>query len=268
MIKYFISTGCSFTEIPMQEFHDKTYVDIDQYPKFTFSWPLHLNNYLKTIPCYKGKGASGNGIISRATIFEVLKALQTYKPEDILVGIMWSGAYRQEVYSTNIQFEYHKITKGNVNTDNPASVGGLSNFYKVMPYWEDELSKMYYKNIYDDIGAYIQTVENILRVQWFLKQNKIKYFMSQYYYPTFPDSEEIKNHPDYKYLHDAIDFNEWLDVESEFDWCCKFQDPRTWDNLPISDPNAEFVFKHPNTIQHKAFTEQVIIPHLQKKGYI
>lgn len=260
MIKYFISTGCSFTEISMQEFHNETYVDTDQYPKLSFCWPLHVNNHLKSIPCYKGKGASGNGIISRSTIFEVMNALKTYKPEEILVGIMWSGAYRQEVYSENIRLPYYEVNKNNPNTNNPATVGGLPNFYKVMPYWEDELSKFYYKNIYDDVGAFMLTIENILRVQWFLKQHKIKYFMTQYYHPTFP-SKEILEHPDIKYLYEAIDFTEWLNVESEWDWCAKYQDPSTWDDLPVS-------FKHPNTKQHRAFAEHVIIPHLQKKGYI
>jgi hypothetical protein len=258
MINYFISTGCSFTEVPMKEFHKDTYVNTDAYPHYAFSWPVHVNNILKSKPCYKGKGGSGNGIISRTTIYEVNKALRTYKPEELLVGIMWSGAYRHEIYSSNMHNSYHAIDNNVKNQNNPASIGRGYKYYKVMPYWDDELSKMYYKNIYDEVGSYIETIEHILRVQWFLKNHNIKYFMTTYFPEVFPKD---KNHEDIKYLYDMIDFDNFLDVDSEYEWCARYQNPKTWDDHGHAHP-------HPHTKQHKAFAEQVIIPHLQKKGYI
>lgn len=258
MIKCFITTGCSFTEIPLIELHDKTFVDVDDYPNNALSWPVHTNNVLGSLPVYKGKGGSGNGVISRTAIYEVNKALKTYKPEEILVGIMWSGAYRQEIYSSDMQLNFHKIDNAVENQSNPASIGGNFNYYKVMPYWEDELSKTYYKYIYDDIGSYILTIENILRVQWYLKNNNIKYFMTTYFPGVFP---EDTSHKDIKYLYDLIDFENFLDVDSEWEWCSRFEDPKTWDDLGHMHP-------HPHTKQHKAFADQVIIPHLKKKGWL
>ncbi len=266
MIKYLITTGCSFTEVPIPEIQESTQVNIDDYTKYALSWPVHLINHLNCLPKYRGKGASGNGIISRTTIYEVIKALETCRPEEILVGIMWSGAYRQEIYLSEPRHDYHLVHKSwneDQNTMNPATVGGEPNFYKVMPYWDDDLSKIYYKHIYDDVGAFIQTLEHILRVQWFLKQKNIRYFMTQYYYPTFPDKPEVINHSDIKYLYDQIDFGNWLPVKSEYDWCAEFQDPKTWDDI------VEFGhFKHPHTLQHKAFVDYVVIPFLKQKGYI
>lgn len=262
MFKYFISTGCSFTEIPHMELFGVTdpIFDMEDMHR-SYSWPVHLTKYLQCTPQYKGKGASGNGIISRTTIYEVLDALKTYKPEDILVGVMWSGAYRQEVYAVNPRLQHHSLFAGVPNQSNPASVGGEFNFYKVMPYWEDELSTVYYRDFYDEVWAHAQTLEHILRVQWFLKNYNIRYFMTSYYPNVFPKTNEIMNHPDVKYLYDAIDFNNFLDVDSEFEWCARRQKPETWDLT--KSKNA-----HPHTKQHKAFTDNVIIPHLQKKGWI
>jgi hypothetical protein len=256
MINYFISTGCSFTEVVTPELWGNSYINIQDYPEYEFSWPLHVNNHLLATPCYRGKGASGNGIISRTTIFEVLNALKTYKPEEILVGIMWSGSYRHEIYLADPILDYHIHATGRINQDNPATVGGSASFYKVMPYWDDELSKNFYKYIYDDIGSNIQTLEHILRVQWFLKSYNIKYFMTTYHKEALPSLSLIE-HQDIKYLYEQIDWDNFLDCSSEYEWCANLQDPKTWG-----------VDHHPGTTQHKAFADQVIIPHLKKKGWI
>jgi hypothetical protein len=270
-IKYFISTGCSFTDVPVPEIEHLTHVNIDEYTHCALSWPVHVNNHLGSVPKYRGKGASGNGIISRTTIYEVNEALKEYKEDEILVGIMWSGAYRQELYYTKPDMNFHSVYSPLINGKNPASIGQGYNFYKVMPYWEDELSKFYYKNIYDEIGSYMLTLENILRTQWYLKSKNIKYFMTTYYPAVFP-SQEILNHPDIKYLYDMIDFDYFLPVKSEWNWCCDFQDPKTW-YLEFKDhPTLSWMLDgsnpHPNTLQHKAFADKVIMPFLESKGWI
>lgn len=256
-LKLLITAGCSFTEVPLLELHNSTFANINNYsPDKSLSWPIHLNNYLGTIPLYKGKGASGNGIISKTVIYEVSKALKTYDSSEILVGIMWSGYYRHELYFTDRPTNFHEVYRGVENQSNPSSIGTDFKYYKVMPYWDDELSKMFYKNVYDDIGSYIQTLEHILRVQWFLKQYNIKYFMTCYYPRVFPVDIE---HNDLKHLYELIDFDNFLDVGSEYEWCAKYKDPSLWN--PIHNV-------HPDTELHKAFTDHVIIPHLRKKGYI
>lgn len=261
MIEYFISTGCSFTEVPIPEIDGCRQVNLYDFKKYELSWPVHVTNHLNCISTYKGKGASGNGIISKTTIYEVEKALKLYQPEDILVGIMWSGAYRQEVYFENPSLQHYGIDPGYVvNQRNPASIGGNYNYYKVMPYWEDELSSTYYKYFYDEVGSYISTLENILRVQWYLKLHNVKYFMTQYFNQTFPP-QKYSDHIDISYLYDMIDFDYWLDVESEHGWCERNKDRYPWDTKPYG-------FKHPNTLQHKGFAEEVIIPYLTEKGYI
>ena len=265
MFKYFISTGCSFTEVPFVELNgmSKPNMSLYPHPKTSLSWPVHVNNHLiDCTPKYSGKGGSGNGIISRTTIYEVTEALKQYKPEDILVGIMWSGSYRKEVYYSEPKFQHHNIDNGSLHQSNPASIGGNYNFYKVMPYWEDELSTWYYKHIYDEVGSNIESLEHILRTQWFLKSHNIRYFMTTYYPEVFPKGDMV-NHVDIKHLYDMVDFNEFIDVDSEYEWCVRKQDPavEAWDPYGASIP-------HPNTKLHKAFADEVIMPHLEKKGWL
>lgn len=259
-IKCFISTGCSFTDVPIPEVQKLSYVDIEEYKGRALSWPVHVNNHLQAVPQYRGKGASGNGIISRTTIYEVNEALKNYNSDEILVGIMWSGAYRQELYYTEPEINFHKVDNGTDGSQNPATIGGGYNYYKVLPYWEDELSKLYYKNIYDEVGSYLLTLENILRTQWYLQLKNIKYFMTTYHPSVFP-KQELLEHQDIKYLYEMIDFNYFLPVKSEYEWCCDFQDEKTWYDVYTSNP-------HPNTLQHKAFADKVIIPFLKSKGWI
>lgn len=266
MIRCFISTGCSFTDVPFSELQNKSQVNLSDYQKsdLVLSWPVHLINVLNCNPIYRGRGASGNGMISRTTIYEVNKALSSYDSDEILVGIMWSGAYRQEIYASEPKFEWNSCSDMG-EAQNPSTVSGKRNFYRVMPYWEDDYSTWYYKYVYDDIGAYMQTLEHILRVQWFLKTRNIKYFMTTYYPLVFPKTIDIRNHPDIQYLYEMIDFTDFLDVDSEYEWCVTYQDPKLypWYNDPMQFNNP-----HPNTLLHKSFTENVILPHLEKKGWI
>lgn len=269
-IKYFISTGCSFTEVPILGIDTQTYVEIDNFKGQSLSWPVHVNNHLKSTPKYSGKGASGNGIISRTTIYEVNKALKEYKADEILVGIMWSGAYRHELYFTKPEIKFH-LMPSFPNSRNPATIGEDYNFYKVMPYWDDELSRFYYKNIYDEIGSYMLTLEHILRTQWYLQSKKIKYFMTTYYPAVFPKPEMLEN-SNLKYLYNMIDFDYFLPVKSEYDWCVEYQDPKTWylefKDHPILSYLLDGTNPHPNTLQHKAFADKIIIPFLESKGWI
>ncbi len=65
-------------------------------------------------------------------------------------------------------------------------------------------------------------------------------------------------HSDIKYLYDLIDFDCFLSVVGEYEWC------RDYSNL-------EFPVKgdrHPSSDQHRLFTEQVILPFLKDKQYI
>jgi len=73
--KHIITSGCSFSDISNH-----------------YTWPLHLSNSYGISCNHIALGSQGNGLIARKAVYAVQQALQQgYKPEEILVGIMWSG---------------------------------------------------------------------------------------------------------------------------------------------------------------------------------
>lgn len=261
-IKLLVATGCSFTEV-QYPFSDMDYpVSVEDYPDAYFTWPVHLTNYLNCKTNFQGRGASGNKIISSATIYSVIEALKTYSADEILVGVMWSGSYRHAVYQSEIPYDYHKVQYDKIySANNPASIVGNdnANYYKIMPYWNDELSKFYYKYMFDQRGSLIETIEHILRVQWFLKLHNIKYFMTSHHDLALYNVDN--NHPDVKYLWDEVDWNMFLPVRNEWDWLKQNVDSNLDNRIGTVNP-------HPTTEMNQRFTHEVIIPHLKNKQFI
>lgn len=240
--KLLITAGCSFSQVPNND----------------ITWPVHLKEYLQCDALYLGQGAAGNGIISKKVIYHTLEALKSYNSDDILVCIMWSGTDRKEFYLSNNNLENcEKIDYGDgieyyrnpmrISKDIPDR-----NYYITNVGWSDHLSKTYYKNFHDNVGAYINTLENILRVQWFLETKNVKYFMTQ----AFANIESVNN-PDVKYLHEQIDISKWLNIANMSDFALKT-------GFPFARKNDD----HPSTRHHKTLVEQVIVPHLKTMGYI
>ena len=52
-------------------------------------------------------------------------------------------------------------------------------------HWNDELTSIYFEHFVNPQKAIIETCENILRTQWFLKDKGINYFFSEYDYDVF-----------------------------------------------------------------------------------
>lgn len=236
-MKTLITGGCSFSECI------STHID---------TWPRHLSRLL---PNYHhistAIGSMGNGLISRRIIAEVSRHLENTK--DILVGIMWSGPDRHEIFSNRPLF--------NKNEDgwmiNPVSLrDDMSPDWHIINHnWRNHVAVNYYKNHWDANLHMVYTLEHILRTQWFLKTNHISYFMSMFTDEVLP-SYRI-NTVETRHLYDLLDFDNFLPVNSELSWCRENQSQ-------FSDP----IDHHPTTLQHKAFTEQVIMPFLQQKNLI
>lgn len=241
MDKILITGGCSFSETVSHMKH---------------TWPNHLAKELEKthVAIHTGMGSQGNGLISRRILYNVMKELEKNDPKDILVGVMWSGPSRHDFYHKKpIAFEKVAPWIENPTKFVPDSPGAWA---LVFHSWENDYSRTFYKNYYDFIGSLIYTLEHILRLQWFLKYNKINYFMTTFMEEVLP--KIIYEHPDLSYLASQIDKNHFLPVTGEYEWCK--------DNMPNAFPYVGD--KHPGIEQHIAFTKQVIIPFLEKKKYI
>ena len=251
-----VTGGCSFSETIS--------------PWIT-TWPKHLENYINPKSAHHtGLGSGGNGLISRSIIYRVSQLLKQNNSEDLLVGIMWSGPDRHEIFVDKNDVT-ETITHGmTIPGENGKSLG-VYNPYNFIDKDDDHSwlllhphnsgdtrSKVWYKHLHNEIGAYINTLEHILRTQWFLKSHNIKYFMTTYTREVLPKTlsnsipELLSENKHTKHLYDLVDFDRFLPVEGEYEWC------RDKSGLQFPNKNDP----HPSSDQHQLFTKEVIVPFL------
>jgi len=245
-VKCLITGGCSFSQPNNRD----------------INWVHHLDNYIKPESVsHTGLGAAGNGMISRRVIREVTKHLETYKPNEMLVGIMWSSFKRRDYYSIK-PLECNELGFGHDSYSNPAKgYTQESKWYIINEHWNDPLTTNFFKNSYNFEDSLINTLEHILRVQWFLKSNNIPYFMTEFDYAAFdefPFNKEWKDNKEIKFLWNQIDKSCWLPIENCYQWC-RFISGKDFARPP--DP-------HPSTEQHIELTNRVIIPYLIEKNML
>ena len=202
------------------------------------TWPWHL---ARLMPEYehinKAMGSQGNGLISRGIIYEVSKQLKEHHSDDIRVGIMWSGSDRHQVYSDEPLGE---------NTDswfeNPTGFIDNHKTWQILNHhWTNKKSDIYYKFLHTDMYGWIQTLENILRTQWFLEKYNIKYFMSTFM-KLFRDMPVTK---ETTHLWEMIDWDKFLPIPGMHEWC---------DNSELDSD------QHPLQPAHEKFVKEVITP--------
>jgi len=223
-----------------------------------FTWPVHLADHLKFEHYQTGWGSSGNGFISRRVIKKVSELIdQGENTDNILVGIMWSSADRYEIYSSE-PYIYNSLAiprcseTGICQWPEDDTAG---QWIIINSGFSNELSKIYYRTLYDPTQSMIYTYEHVLRTQWFLEKYNIKYFMTTFTSDAF---NENVNKPQILHLKKLIDWNNFLPISGCYDW--------VKENSKYDFPDVRDF--HPGREQHKEFVEKVIIPYLKFKKYI
>lgn len=224
------------------------------------NWPGPLSNLLNCNLVNYGVPSVGNGRISRNVIYGVTEALKNYNPEEILVGIVWSGSNRVELYQSIVDIDniYHF-------ENNPHGfIPDKKNWVTINHHWQDHYSKLFYKEFYDQTWYDIMTLEHILRTQWFLEKHNIDYFMSTFAPGVLPESvDESTDH-----LLKLIDFSRFLKVKSVMEWCIEES------GLPISNDDEKHMTAgvinnmHPTENHSKKFAEEIILPFIREKYVI
>lgn len=256
MSKILITSGCSFSECITHIAGSGT-------------WPRHLAKMLDGYEHISyAMGSQGNGLISRGIIYGVCEALKTHKPEDILVGVMWSGSNRHD-YRCNDSKDLHFV-QDNVHNgwiENPTAFvkDAGKNWVILNVNWTDHNmveAETYYRMFHNEIGSSIYSIEHILRTQYFLQHNKVNYFFTNYVDENIV-SNFLINHPEINYLYKLIDQEYYLPVTSEYTWVRE----NTKFNHLWNDPTFKH-WEHPKNEMHKEFVEQVVFPWLIKKNFI
>lgn len=258
MNKILITSGCSFSEC------------IDKHPGHHVTWPKHLSDILEKhgythISC--GMRSQGNGMIARHAEYEIIKVLKTHKPQDILVGIMWSGSNRIDYRCPDNSTLSWGDSNPHVWQINPQSfVDGAEPHWVIGNiHWDSIEFSNYYKYYYSDIGGAVNSLEHILRMQYFLKTHNIPYFFTDYVDNNIVPAH-LRNDAEVTYLFDQLDRSQYLPVSSEHRWVYENADEPERTEWIASHKLAPWV--HPWTNLHKQFVERVIYPYLQTKQYI
>lgn len=244
--KKFIVSGCSFSG-----------------PDWSGrEWPqlfmTHLPDYTLI---NKAKPSRGNGLISKAVIYEVQNQLQNgVLPEDILVAVQWSGWDRHENHVSSWFFNSELPTGKEQELsfeqvfESPrfrfqGFIDDIPDSWEIYNHhWEHKNSKLYYSTFYSDTGKLIESLEHILRTQWFLEKHNIKYFMTTMI--KFPDSCDETEH-----LFQMIDKSKFLPVTGMYEWAQS-------SGLPLRSDN------HLSMEQNNMFVDTVILPYAKKESLI
>ena len=302
MIKTLITGGCSFTH----------------------SWDTYAVQIKKYKPdinvCNISLSGAGNDLISRMIIHKVSQFLSEGKnPEDLYVIMQLSGLERKTfLISQDDSVLYDELNKSrgfdnHLPDDFEYKWGGRqpwNNFVSCpKTFWaqmmangiqDNKLFSSYFNYIYSDEAHFVETLENILRVQWFLNQYKIKYKMfcgwdiftysDEAHLPgKFRKSQHhnqfsgINNISDLKYqyintnnqlykdryknathLWDLIDLNKFWFFQNKN---IKYGGLINWTqyNTPPGKWYRTKDDHHPSTLAHTKFTENVVIPWINDK---
>jgi hypothetical protein len=247
--KHIITSGCSFSDVSNN-----------------FSWPCHLTTSYNIECNHLGLGSQGNGLIARKAVYAVHSALkQGYKPEEILVGIMWSGHDRHDIYFQHLSNQLN-------NTDhwryNPTHVveNDSGGWLIMNSHWTEKTNKIYYTHLHDHVNQRVLTFEKILWVQNYLDNLGIKYFMTDFMRDNYYDNTANGPNPNIDWLVEQVDKTKWLPVNNMHDWCCQYWSD---DHFPILDVtlNDGQQIKvrdfHPQPEMHKKFVREIILPFIK-----
>ena len=216
----------------------------------------------------------GNALISRRVIYKVNELIKTHKPEDIVVGIMWTIPQIQERYVNDIKNDRYM---GKTENSLTSVVDDIKNWrtlnFENISSSED--CELFFKIIYNKLQSYVISVEHIIRTQWFLNRLGVRYFMTSHLDIFYNEKNYLKMYDiskltDYKrksyslnilsyneinYLYDMIDKKTFLPIYSMLDW--------VQENYPNDGFDDSEKLK-PNDFANQKFTTEVIIPFLKK----
>ena len=168
--KYIITSGCSFTAHCVEP---------------NIAWPNHLGKSYEVVNC--SEMASGNALISR----NVIATIPNYLDKQPTIIVMWTNPNRFELFFNQDSPNYQKIfdaMENNSGFQNQPLTGKWethtkSNWLKSgggFGHWRFEsrelnrLMQEYLLHYHNEEYQFIETLEHILRVQWYCKAHNLK----------------------------------------------------------------------------------------------
>jgi len=209
-----------------------------------------------------GSCAAGNDYIARSVIHEM------YKHENPILVCQWSGIHRRSHYINH----RHTLHRDLVSGDWPDWAGDYTRIdqdaVKQQDFWvktggnniskpgssdiiHNAFVKPYAKYFYSDEQALVESLENILRVQYYCSSKKIPNIM-------FWWKKELENYDMGRFskeLYDKVLEQDTVWLEDLGSWCVKNTDLLQKD---LDEGN------HPTLQQHQSYAREVILPTIDK----
>jgi hypothetical protein len=214
---------------------------------------------------------SGNSFISKQLINTIYHHYMNEK--DLVVGVMWTDISRKDILISRKESKWREIKKPSskfwsdhviddtltyptVTMDGTPTSKFIKSFWMKSGSinWRETVSKFWktwYRDYYTFEGMFWETLENILRTQWFLEKYNIPYFMTSV---TDLFTEGLSKYEEPKHLYDLID----MDKFCLYDGTKGIYEHNIENNIPFDET------KHSTREGHEAFCEDVIIPKVEK----
>lgn len=256
-MKTLLTGGCSFTE------------DLPG----GYYWPNIVSKQMNTKLVNLGSGMSGNSFIAKKLINTISHHYMDEK--DLVVGVMWTDVSRKDILIDRKEtLKWKEIKKPSSKfwpdhviddtlTYPTVTMGGNAPSKVIKSLWmksgglwnstmgDKNFWGTWYKDYYTFEGMFWETLENILRTQWFLEKYKIPYFMT-----SMNDlfTEGLSKYEEPKHLYDLIDMDKF----------CLYEGTKG-----IYEHNVENNIPFDNTVHstqegHEAFCEDVIMPKIEE----
>ena len=255
MTKYLITSGCSFTAHSVEP---------------TIAWPYHMKDW-QVINC--AEMASGNSLISR----NLIATIPHYIDENPTVAVMWSNPNRFELFYNTESNNYDKIYNtmkdigGFLNqpytgkwkphkTSNWAKSGGGFGLWDFDSKELNQDMKLYLENFHNEELQFVQTLEHILRIQWYCKVHNLK-LINMCWQDIFTGKND--SHGNNSNEHGELIVNQFenaVHLWEQVDWSTwwfhnNYGGLREW---CIDHNYTQFSESHPTTEAQKHFAKSVI----------
>lgn len=284
-IKKIITCGCSFSDS-------------------MYSWNMQLENYFTGIDFeHLGMGSQGNELIQKKTSLAVIESLEKYKPEEILVLVMWSGTERKTFYINNpetidearnngfrIWGKQLADLKNNItHKEEITETGGVVEFNRLGGWFNSNflypginLTKEYFNSTVDIINAVHTTIENIIMLQNICKLHNVKLYQQFYRSYVYEDILNNQHNQIIGYLYKQLDYSTIISTTGIFEYLRDSieRKPATnkWEHImnfvfkdTSSNSDKYFISRedvHPNQLGHNRWLTEVIIPRLTADNFL
>ena len=270
-MKHIVTSGCSFSNTIDCVDYTRFEMEHDSYQLDNYkSWALHLEDIVPDSKVYnRALPGVGNGHIVRSIIWQVNELLkQNIKPTDVFMQV--TSPDRKELLldcedmtsETDRNLHSHYIPDiwlPRMSRHHNAKELNENKMWLKHSYDDDSMMKYHYKYYNNKMSAFVETLENMLRLEWFLKLHKINYKIF--------------------FGWTILNFDFWQATETEYLWGMldldnvwfykNYSGITQWvaDNLPFEDryvtgdrltEDGFPLDQHPSNKAHREFAKQVV----------